>query len=163
MGPFSCGSPQHCLIQPTVIRMLTCSLCNYPRGLWFILLVWLLISELCSGFLAFEAVFLRGFYWLIWVHHCVIVVSDCGLSTCASPVDLTVLVIVPLHREEFALNLVCCFLHSSLVFRAHTTLLSFRKLRLLSPIFSSLLTMLPKLTSNTRPPALASQGEDRVY
>lgn len=88
---------QHCLILPTVIRMLTCSLCNYPRGLWCILLVWLLISELCSDFLAFEAVFLSGFCWLIWFHHYVIVVSDCGLSACASLVDLIVLVFVPLH------------------------------------------------------------------
>lgn len=163
MGPFSCGSPQHCLIQPTVIRMLTCSLCNYPRGLWFILLVWLLILELCSGFLAFEAMFLRGFYWLIWVHHCVIVVSDWSLCMCFPSRPYRFSYCTFTHREELALNLVCCFLHSPLVFRADTTLLSFRKLRLLSPIFSSLLTMSPKLTSNIRPPALASQDEDWVY
>lgn len=135
-GPFSCRSPQHCLIPPTVIRMLTCSLCNYPRGLWFILLVWLLISELCSDFLAFEAVFPSGFL----LAHLVSPLCSCGfrlwsICLCFPSRSYRFSFCTFTCGEELALNLVCCFLHSPLVFRADTTLLSFRKLCLLSPVF----------------------------
>lgn len=107
---------------------------------------------------------LSAFYWLVWIHRC-----NCGfrpwpVCMCFPSRSYRFSYCTFMCREELALKLVCCLLHSPLVFRADTTFyLSFRRLHLLSLIFGSLLIMLPKLTTNTSPPALASQDEDTVY